>query len=198
MSGLWVTMKALVGDIIQIRKEYPHLVDRSTVVARKLGFPEIIMPGDVRNGHLPHAAHRRLRQVQQNLTEERGGHYAGVWRGGEGRAGEWWSLTLRSKVSLFWLGWGFLCWLTAVLYYCVELNLPGSWRSAWKMNINQSFTTRSNNLAGWETFKVRRERDIELNTNQPSLHCRSGTKAYIYILVLSINKKKHLINRTFF
>lgn len=48
-SGLWVTMKALVGDIVQIRKEYPHLVDRSTVVARKLGFPEIIMPGDVRN-----------------------------------------------------------------------------------------------------------------------------------------------------
>lgn len=47
--GLWVTMKALVGDIVQIRKEYPHLVDRSTVVARKLGFPEIIMPGDVRN-----------------------------------------------------------------------------------------------------------------------------------------------------
>lgn len=48
-AGLWVTMKALVGDIIQIRKEYPHLVDRSTVVARKLGFPEIIMPGDIRN-----------------------------------------------------------------------------------------------------------------------------------------------------
>uniref|UniRef100_A0A8C7XUG5 Dedicator of cytokinesis 2 n=1 Tax=Oryzias sinensis TaxID=183150 RepID=A0A8C7XUG5_9TELE len=47
--GLWVTMKPLVGDIVQIRKEYPHLVDRSTVVARKLGFPEIIMPGDVRN-----------------------------------------------------------------------------------------------------------------------------------------------------
>uniref|UniRef100_A0A4W4F7K5 Dedicator of cytokinesis 2 n=1 Tax=Electrophorus electricus TaxID=8005 RepID=A0A4W4F7K5_ELEEL len=49
MEWLWVTMKALVGDIIQIRKEYPHLVDRSTVVARKLGFPEIIMPGDIRN-----------------------------------------------------------------------------------------------------------------------------------------------------
>ncbi|KAM8848515.1 dedicator of cytokinesis 2 [Synchiropus picturatus] len=48
-QGVWVTMKALVGDIVQIRKEYPHLVDRSTVVARKLGFPEIIMPGDVRN-----------------------------------------------------------------------------------------------------------------------------------------------------
>uniref|UniRef100_A0A8C6MSU3 C2 DOCK-type domain-containing protein n=1 Tax=Mus spicilegus TaxID=10103 RepID=A0A8C6MSU3_MUSSI len=49
LPGLWVTMKMLVGDIIQIRKDYPHLVDRTTVVARKLGFPEIIMPGDVRN-----------------------------------------------------------------------------------------------------------------------------------------------------
>lgn len=35
----------LVGDVIQTRKDYPHLVDRTTVVARKLGFPEIIMPG---------------------------------------------------------------------------------------------------------------------------------------------------------
>nr|XP_033783137.1 dedicator of cytokinesis protein 2 isoform X1 [Geotrypetes seraphini] len=48
-QGLWITLKMLVGDIIQIRKESPHLVDRTTVVARKLGFPEIIMPGDVRN-----------------------------------------------------------------------------------------------------------------------------------------------------
>ncbi|XP_078509500.1 dedicator of cytokinesis protein 2 isoform X2 [Lissotriton helveticus] len=48
-QGLWVTMKMLVGDAVQIRKNYPHLVDRTTVVARKLGFPEIIMPGDIRN-----------------------------------------------------------------------------------------------------------------------------------------------------
>ncbi|KAJ7316275.1 hypothetical protein JRQ81_002437, partial [Phrynocephalus forsythii] len=48
-QGLWVTMKMLVGDINQIRKDYPHLVDRTTAVARKLGFPEIIMPGDIRN-----------------------------------------------------------------------------------------------------------------------------------------------------
>lgn len=48
-QGLWVTMKLLPGDIHQIRKEFPHLVDRSTAVARKMGFPEIIMPGDVRN-----------------------------------------------------------------------------------------------------------------------------------------------------
>uniref|UniRef100_A0A8C1P0W5 Dedicator of cytokinesis 1 n=1 Tax=Cyprinus carpio TaxID=7962 RepID=A0A8C1P0W5_CYPCA len=48
-QGLWVTMKLLPGDIHQIRKDFPHLVDRSTAVARKMGFPEIIMPGDVRN-----------------------------------------------------------------------------------------------------------------------------------------------------
>uniref|UniRef100_A0A8C3JVT3 Dedicator of cytokinesis 2 n=1 Tax=Calidris pygmaea TaxID=425635 RepID=A0A8C3JVT3_9CHAR len=49
LTGLWVTVKMLVGDVIQTRKDYPHLVDRTTVVARKLGFPEIIMPGDIRN-----------------------------------------------------------------------------------------------------------------------------------------------------
>ncbi|KAF2986058.1 hypothetical protein EK904_002216, partial [Melospiza melodia maxima] len=49
VAGLWVTVKMLVGDVIQTRKDYPHLVDRTTVVARKLGFPEIIMPGDIRN-----------------------------------------------------------------------------------------------------------------------------------------------------
>ncbi|KAM3859327.1 dedicator of cytokinesis protein 1 isoform 8-T8 [Diretmus argenteus] len=49
VAGLWVTLKLLPGDIHQIRKDFPHLVDRSTAVARKMGFPEIIMPGDVRN-----------------------------------------------------------------------------------------------------------------------------------------------------
>uniref|UniRef100_A0AAQ4Q2G6 Dedicator of cytokinesis 1 n=1 Tax=Gasterosteus aculeatus aculeatus TaxID=481459 RepID=A0AAQ4Q2G6_GASAC len=48
-QGLWVTLKLLPGDVHQIRKDFPHLVDRSTAVARKMGFPEIIMPGDVRN-----------------------------------------------------------------------------------------------------------------------------------------------------
>ncbi|XP_078717845.1 dedicator of cytokinesis protein 1-like isoform X3 [Lampetra fluviatilis] len=48
-QGLYVSLKMLHGDIKQIRQEFPHLVDRSTAIARKLGFPEIIMPGDVRN-----------------------------------------------------------------------------------------------------------------------------------------------------
>uniref|UniRef100_A0A8B9PRX9 Dedicator of cytokinesis protein 2 n=1 Tax=Apteryx owenii TaxID=8824 RepID=A0A8B9PRX9_APTOW len=48
-SGFWVSLKMLWGDLSQVRKDHPHLVDRSTVVARKLGYPEVIMPGDVRN-----------------------------------------------------------------------------------------------------------------------------------------------------
>uniref|UniRef100_A0A8B9NCY3 C2 DOCK-type domain-containing protein n=1 Tax=Accipiter nisus TaxID=211598 RepID=A0A8B9NCY3_9AVES len=48
-QGFWVSLKMLWGDLSQVRKDHPHLVDRSTVVARKLGYPEVIMPGDVRN-----------------------------------------------------------------------------------------------------------------------------------------------------
>ncbi|XP_059499832.1 dedicator of cytokinesis protein 5-like isoform X3 [Stegostoma tigrinum] len=48
-QGLWVSMKLLPGDIRQVQKNFPHLVDRSITVARKMGFPEIILPGDIRN-----------------------------------------------------------------------------------------------------------------------------------------------------
>uniref|UniRef100_A0A8C0UMH0 Dedicator of cytokinesis protein 2-like n=1 Tax=Cyanistes caeruleus TaxID=156563 RepID=A0A8C0UMH0_CYACU len=48
-QGLWVSLKMLWGELSQVRKDHPHLVDRSTAVARKLGYPEVIMPGDVRN-----------------------------------------------------------------------------------------------------------------------------------------------------
>ncbi|KAM9312793.1 dedicator of cytokinesis protein 5 [Gastrophryne carolinensis] len=48
-QGLWISLKLLPGDLNQVQKEYPHLVDRSSAVARKMGFPEIILPGDVRN-----------------------------------------------------------------------------------------------------------------------------------------------------
>uniref|UniRef100_A0A4W6F540 Dedicator of cytokinesis 5 n=1 Tax=Lates calcarifer TaxID=8187 RepID=A0A4W6F540_LATCA len=35
--------------LAQVRKDYPHFVDRSTAIVRKMGFPEIILPGNVRN-----------------------------------------------------------------------------------------------------------------------------------------------------
>lgn len=38
-------MKLLPGDLTQVQKNFSHLVDRSTAIARKMGFPEIILPG---------------------------------------------------------------------------------------------------------------------------------------------------------
>ncbi|KAL7286180.1 hypothetical protein TKK_0019548 [Trichogramma kaykai] len=48
-EGLWCSLKLLRGDIKQVRDENPHLVLGNVSVARKMGFPEVILPGDVRN-----------------------------------------------------------------------------------------------------------------------------------------------------
>uniref|UniRef100_F6UKH4 Dedicator of cytokinesis 5 n=1 Tax=Ornithorhynchus anatinus TaxID=9258 RepID=F6UKH4_ORNAN len=48
-QGLWISLKLLPGDLAQVQKDFSHLVDRTTAVARKMGFPEITFPGDVRN-----------------------------------------------------------------------------------------------------------------------------------------------------
>ncbi|KAJ9589857.1 hypothetical protein L9F63_017012, partial [Diploptera punctata] len=47
--GLWTSLKLLHGDIKQVREENPHLVLGNVTIARKMGFPEVILPGDVRN-----------------------------------------------------------------------------------------------------------------------------------------------------
>ncbi|KAF7990611.1 hypothetical protein HCN44_000416 [Aphidius gifuensis] len=48
-QGLWVSLKLFKGDIKQVREEYPHLVLGNVAISRKMGFPEVILPGDVRN-----------------------------------------------------------------------------------------------------------------------------------------------------
>ncbi|BFY99041.1 hypothetical protein BsWGS_02080 [Bradybaena similaris] len=48
-QGLWVSLKILHGDMKQVKETYPHLVLPGTAIARKMGFPDVIMPGDVRN-----------------------------------------------------------------------------------------------------------------------------------------------------
>ncbi|XP_050543349.1 dedicator of cytokinesis protein 1 isoform X2 [Daktulosphaira vitifoliae] len=48
-QGLHVSFKLLNGDIKQVREEYPHLVLGNVSLIRKMGFPEVILPGDVRN-----------------------------------------------------------------------------------------------------------------------------------------------------
>ena len=44
-QGLWVCLKRLDGDLKQVREDYPHMLPSSTATARKMGFPEVIMPG---------------------------------------------------------------------------------------------------------------------------------------------------------
>ena len=49
-QGLWVSLRLLHGDLKQVSEEHPALVQSAQVaVSRKLGFPEIILPGDVRH-----------------------------------------------------------------------------------------------------------------------------------------------------
>ncbi|XP_050304413.1 dedicator of cytokinesis protein 1 isoform X2 [Anthonomus grandis grandis] len=48
-QSLFVSMKLLRGDLKQVREENPHLVLGNVSRARKMGFPEVILPGDVRN-----------------------------------------------------------------------------------------------------------------------------------------------------
>ncbi|XP_045475282.1 dedicator of cytokinesis protein 1 isoform X5 [Harmonia axyridis] len=48
-QALFVSMKLLRGDLKQVREEHPHLVLGNVSLARKMGFPEVILPGDIRN-----------------------------------------------------------------------------------------------------------------------------------------------------
>ncbi|XP_058812929.1 dedicator of cytokinesis protein 1 isoform X3 [Topomyia yanbarensis] len=48
-SAIWISVDILHGDIKQVKEEYPHLVLGNVAFARKMGFPEVIFPGDVRN-----------------------------------------------------------------------------------------------------------------------------------------------------
>jgi len=42
-------VKLLKGDLKQIREEVPHLIVGNISIARKMGFPEVILPTDARN-----------------------------------------------------------------------------------------------------------------------------------------------------
>ncbi|XP_030238951.1 dedicator of cytokinesis protein 3 isoform X2 [Drosophila navojoa] len=47
-QGIVVSLKLLHGGLVQARKEQP-LLFQGTTITRKMGFPDVIMPGDVRN-----------------------------------------------------------------------------------------------------------------------------------------------------
>uniref|UniRef100_H3BC70 Dedicator of cytokinesis 3 n=1 Tax=Latimeria chalumnae TaxID=7897 RepID=H3BC70_LATCH len=47
--GLIISLQLLRGDMDQIRRENPVIFNRGIAITRKLGFPDVIMPGDIRN-----------------------------------------------------------------------------------------------------------------------------------------------------
>uniref|UniRef100_A0A8C3AJ93 Dedicator of cytokinesis 3 n=1 Tax=Cyclopterus lumpus TaxID=8103 RepID=A0A8C3AJ93_CYCLU len=47
--GLIISLQLLRGDLQQLRRENPLIFSRGAAMTRKLGFPDVIMPGDVRN-----------------------------------------------------------------------------------------------------------------------------------------------------
>ncbi|XP_029471470.1 dedicator of cytokinesis protein 4 isoform X3 [Rhinatrema bivittatum] len=48
-TGLAVSLQLLHGDIEQIRRDYTSVFTRGVSITRKLGFSDIIMPGEMRN-----------------------------------------------------------------------------------------------------------------------------------------------------
>ncbi|RXM97902.1 Dedicator of cytokinesis protein 4 [Acipenser ruthenus] len=48
-TGLAVSLQLLHGDIEQIRREYMVLFTRGVAITKKLGFSDVIMPGEMRN-----------------------------------------------------------------------------------------------------------------------------------------------------
>ncbi|KAK9529731.1 hypothetical protein VZT92_013806 [Zoarces viviparus] len=47
--GLIISLQLLRGDMEAVRRENPLIFSRGVSMTRKLGFPDVIMPGDVRN-----------------------------------------------------------------------------------------------------------------------------------------------------
>ncbi|KAK1799712.1 hypothetical protein P4O66_006243 [Electrophorus voltai] len=47
--GLIISLQLLRGEMEQIRRENPMVFNRTVAITRKLGFPDVIMPGDIRN-----------------------------------------------------------------------------------------------------------------------------------------------------
>uniref|UniRef100_A0A4W6G1J5 Dedicator of cytokinesis 3 n=1 Tax=Lates calcarifer TaxID=8187 RepID=A0A4W6G1J5_LATCA len=48
-AGLIISLQLLRGDMEQVRRENPLIFSRGVAITRKLGFPDVIMPGDIRN-----------------------------------------------------------------------------------------------------------------------------------------------------
>ena len=48
-QGLWISLKLLSGDINQLPNESSLFIAGRVSIARKMGFADVILPGDIRN-----------------------------------------------------------------------------------------------------------------------------------------------------
>ncbi|XP_074619689.1 dedicator of cytokinesis protein 1-like isoform X2 [Acropora palmata] len=48
-SGILVSLRVFQGDLDKVQHENPLLLPKGIPIVRKLGFPDVIMPGDIRN-----------------------------------------------------------------------------------------------------------------------------------------------------
>ncbi|XP_030369556.1 dedicator of cytokinesis protein 1 isoform X2 [Scaptodrosophila lebanonensis] len=95
-SKMAVTIEVLRGDIKQIKEDFPRLVHPNVPVARKMGFPEVILPGDVRNdlylticcGEFARIAKKSEKNVEVTVcvANEQGQLVSGVMSIGAGHA----------------------------------------------------------------------------------------------------------------
>lgn len=46
LAGLIISLQLLRGDMDQVRRENPLIFSRGVAISRKLGFPDVIMPGE--------------------------------------------------------------------------------------------------------------------------------------------------------
>lgn len=44
-QGVWISLQMIDGDHRQVMEDYPHLISPFTPIARKMGFPDVILPG---------------------------------------------------------------------------------------------------------------------------------------------------------
>ena len=62
-------MRKLPGDLQQVHKDFPHLVTNTTAVARKMGFPDVILPGRETLHVLCHKGFLPILEYRENMEK---------------------------------------------------------------------------------------------------------------------------------
>lgn len=67
-AGLIISLQLLRGDMEHIRRENPMIFSRGLAITRKLGFPDVIMPG---RQNFRAWGGRRIRRMESSVLVSR-------------------------------------------------------------------------------------------------------------------------------